>query len=156
MAVKRRKKNKMKEESIDPAQIATKSASKRIFLYLVVIIPTIATIAYFVVSKNSLSNVPTSVIAKQYPSQDLIQMAQRYSYMGQLAALRHLIREHNTLDWSNVQYSGPASNTLVHLALQGRQDSISLSSTPLSGYHEVVYNVCVCVVIVIDICIGHS
>ena len=137
MAVKRWKKNKMKEEHNDPAQITNKSAIKRSFLYIAIIIPTIATIAYFIVSNNSFSNVPTSIITEQNPSNDLIQMAQRYSYMGQLAALRHLISQHDTLDWSNVQYSGPTSSTLVHMALQGRHDSVSSSSAPLSGHHEV-------------------
>ena len=75
-------------------------------------------------------------VTKQLPS-NLVLIAQRYSYMGDVVTLQQFVNEHRRFNWTQLQYSGSNSTTLLHVALQGRHDSVSSSSTSLRGNHEV-------------------
>ena len=87
--------------------------------------------------------VPKTVSSKEthnmyrLPSSELLNSAHGLAYSGDIESLKRLVRNYDKLDWSNVQYKDQPSETLIHRALQGRQDSISKSSDILIGNHEV-------------------
>lgn len=88
------------------------------------------------------STQPTSITVSDLPlpSAPLIERAQTYSYTGDADALEQLIRGHGEVDWVGLQQSslgGPSTNTLIHIALHGRQESVSSSLLTLNGNHEV-------------------
>ena len=139
MAVKRRKNAKRVHDNPNQKVEHSTNSGRRYCLYLTVVLLSVTVVVY---TFTTSADPHTAESLKRLPSKNLIEMLRRYSYMGDSTALKHLINDHPRLNWTHVQYHAPPTASPLHLALQGRHDSISQSSASLRGDHEVSVSLC--------------
>ena len=111
--------------------------SSYLLIVCLVVVVTLCVTTSLYMAKNEEEGSSNSKMKQKIPSRKLIELAKQYAYLGDFSAFKQLVKNDRTFNWSLVQQEGPASATLLHGALQGRHDSISMSSASLSGDHEV-------------------